>query len=153
MVATYSPKRVILTIYGKQIQGFSDNDMVTVVKDEDSFAKYIAVDGEVSRSHNPSSSGKFTITLNQTSPANQLLSTLLLADIADNTGKLVFGVSLRDLNSSGTFYYGHDCWVSKMPDSGFNKAIGTREWVIETKTMFYNVSGYKDGNLLTTIFG
>lgn len=141
MTNTYSPKRLIIAVAGQQLTGFGDSDMVTVALDEAHFTKYKSVDGEVSRSFNPTSSGSFTITLNQTSRANQILSGLLLADIADNTGNLVFPVTVRDLNSSDTFYLGTNCWVESMPESNFAKEIETREWVLQSEKIFFNISG------------
>ena len=141
MTKTYSPKRLVLTVAGQRIEGFGDTDIVSVTLDEPKFVKYIGADGQVSRSFNPASSGRFTITLAQTSSANQILSAILLADVADNTGNLVVPVTLRDLNSSDTFYIGTNCWVENMPESNFGKEIDTREWVLDAEKIFYNISG------------
>ena len=141
MVNTYSPKRLVCSIAGQKLSGFSDTDIVTVALDEDQFIKYIGADGEVSRSFNPAISGSFTFTLAQTSRANQILSAIFLADIADNTGNLVVPVIVRDMNSSDTFYIGAQCWIRKMPDSAFNKEIDSREWIIDCDKILFNISG------------
>jgi hypothetical protein len=151
MVNTYSPKRLVVQVQGQQLTGFSDSDMVTISLDEEKFAKYISVDGQVSRSFNVANSGKFVISLNQTSKANQILSTLLSADVADNTGKLTFQMSVRDMNSPLTFYTGVDCWVSGMPESSFGKEIETREWTIEASSIIYNISGNGSSEILGAI--
>ena len=143
--ATYSPKRMIISIAGTQITGFGDSDMLTVSLDEDKFVKYTSVDGEVSRSFNVPDTGRFVLTLNQTSQANSTLSGLLTADVFDNTGNLTFPVAIRDQNSEGTFYLGTDCWVVGMPESGFGKEIGTREWVIDASKIRYAITGAGEG--------
>lgn len=148
---TYSPKRCVLTVAGIRVEGFSDNDMFTVSLDERSFVKFIGADGDVARSHNPATSGKFVLSLNQTSTANQVLSGLLQADVLENTGRLVFPVTLYDLNSNGTFYLGLNCWIEGVPESGYGKAVGTREWVIESTSMKYNISGYGSNIIMDTL--
>lgn len=153
MTKTYSPKRLILAINGVQITGFSDTDIVTVTQDEPKFVKYIAVDGDVSRSYNPSSSGRFVISLNQTSQANEVLSTLLALDVATNTGEATFVVTLRDTNSNGTSYIAKNCWVENMPESSFSKEITTREWVIDTADMSYFVAGHSESLFEGVTFG
>lgn len=142
---TYSPKRMIITVAGVQITGFGDTDMLTVSLDEEKFVKYVSVDGDVARSFNVADTGRFVLTLNQTSNANEVLSGLLAADVFDNTGNLTFPVAIRDQNSKGTFYLGTDCWVAGMPESGFGKEISTREWVIEASKIRYAITGAGKG--------
>lgn len=132
---------MILTVNGAQLTGFGDTDMVTVSLDETKFAKYVSVDGEVSRSHNIADTGRFVFTLNQTSSANAILSGLLSADTSEPTGRHTFAVAVRDQNSKGTFYLGTDCWIEGMPESSFGKEIGTREWVIEARKIRYSIAG------------
>ena len=146
-VSTYSPKRLVISVLGKNITGFSDDDMITVSLDEDKFVKFTSVDGESARSYNVSSAGKFVITLNQTSKANQTLSALLLADMADNTGQLTFPVAIRDLNSDGTFYLAKDCWLVGMPESSFNKEIENRVWTLDAADIKFNLAGSGTGLL------
>lgn len=144
-VATYSPNRLVNTINGVQLSGFGDSDIVTIKLDEDKFEKFVSVDGQVARSFNVANTGTFTYTLNQTSEANTILSSLLKADTLSNTGDLTFSVVVRDENSTGTFYLGTRCWIKGMPESGYNKEIGTREWVIEATDITYFITGSDAG--------
>jgi hypothetical protein len=142
-IPTYSPKRLIVTINGVQITGFGDSDIITVALDEDKFAKFVSVDGPVSRSHNVSSSGTFTITLAQTSGANEVLSTLLNLDTLDASGNATFSVSVIDANSKnkGTSYTSKNCWVRGMPESPFSKEVTERVWVIDAENISFGIVG------------
>ena len=147
-VATYSPKNMVILVGTEQITGFGDGDMVTVELDEDKFAPYVSVDGEVSRSHNVANTGKFTFTLNQTSKANALFTALMQLDLADRSGTSngIVPIVVRDENSfnSGTFYIGTNCWITGMPSSAFGKEITTREWVLQASEIVWSISGNED---------
>jgi len=136
---------MIITVAGVQVTGFSDTDMLTVSLDEAKFVKYVSVDGEVSRSHNVADTGRFVFSLNQTSRANTLFSGLLISDTANPTGDLTFPIAVRDQNSEGTFYLSKNCWIEGMPESGFGKEIGTREWVCEAEKIRYAITGAGKG--------
>ena len=142
---TYSPKRMIISVAGRQITGFGDTDLLTVALDEAKFVKYVSVDGEVARSFNVADTGSFTFTLNQTSEANSWFNALLLADVTTSDGSATFPVAIRDQNSEGTFYLGTDCWVEGMPESGYAKEISTREWVVQAKKIRYALTGSGEG--------
>lgn len=147
---TYSPKRLVITAGGQAISGFSDSDILSVALDEDKFVKYVSVDGQVSRSFNVADSGKFVLTLNQTSKANLILNSLLKADALDNTGRLTFPMYVADGNSEGTFFIGSNCWVAGMPECKYVKEIEVREWVIEAEKIAYNITGNGGNSLLNT---
>ncbi|NRA42484.1 MAG: DUF3277 family protein [Pseudomonadales bacterium] len=152
-VATYSPKKLVNSVAGETITGFSDSDIVTITLDEPKFVKYTSVDGTTSRSHNVSDSGRFVYTLNQTSAANQIFSGLLKADLANPDGSATFGLGVRDNNTSGTgtYFLGTGAWVEGMPESGYAKEIGTREWVIEASNIEWNISGNESSDVVNAL--
>jgi len=149
-VATYSPKKLVNSIAGVEITGFSDSDIVTISLDEAKFVKYTSVDGTTSRSHNVSDSGRFVYSLNQTSAANQVFSGLLKNDLANPDGSQTFGIGVRDENTSGTgtYYLGTGSWVEGMPESGYAKEIGVREWVVEASDIKWNISGNESSDIV-----
>lgn len=149
-VATYSPKNMVITLGGLPITGFSDSDMVTISLDEPKFAKYNSVDGAISRSHNVADAGRFVFSLNQTSSANQLFSSALQLDLANPDGSNTFTVGVRDENTSGTgtYYLGTGAWVEGMPESGYAKEIGVREWVVEASDIKWNISGNESSSVV-----
>ena len=149
-VATYSPKKLVNSIAGYEITGFSDTDIVTISLDEPKFVKYNSVDGTTSRSHNVSDSGRFVYSLNQTSNANQIFSTLLKNDLANPDGSLTFGIGVRDGNTSGagTYFLGTGSWVEGMPENGYAKEIGVREWVVEASDIKWNISGNESSDVV-----
>ena len=143
-VKTYNPKRVILNVATQRISGFGDQDMVNVQLDEDLFSKFIGVDGTISRTQNPSTTGFFEITLAKTSPSNTVLSGLAQADRASGDGSGAFPVALRDELSEGTTFVGVNCWVTAMPDSAFAKEINSNVWKIDAEEIIWMITGTGD---------
>ncbi len=128
-VKTYIPKKILVIVGGVPISGFAEDSMVKTVRDEDTFAKKVGVDGEVSRSQNHNRSGTVTITLMQTSPSNDVLSGFAALD--ELTGAGVVPVLIKDLSGTSTFF-SSSCWVKKPPEGAYGKEVGNREWVLDT---------------------
>ena len=143
-VGTYAAKKMVTLINGLPLRGFSDSDMVTVALDEESFVKYMSVDGQGSRSANGNSAGTFTFSLAQTSASNQIFSEILKTDIKRSDGSVKCDVTIVDPNSNGTYYKSVTCWIKGMPESGFNKEISTREWVVDSTDIDWNIAGTQE---------
>lgn len=139
-VRTYDPKKVLVIIGGVPMSGFSDGDFIKAVRDEDAFMKKVGVDGETSRAKNNNRSGSLTLTLMQTSLSNDVLSGFAAADELASAG--VVPVLIKDLSGTTTFF-SSDAWIKKMPEGGFGKEVGTREWVLDTTA----IDAFIGGNL------
>lgn len=137
-VRTYSPGAIVMTVNGVAMGGFADGTFITVARDEQSFTKVTGADGSVSRSKSNNRSGTITLTLQQTSPSNDVLSALLAQDELDNSG--VISVLVKDNSGDSRFFSGTG-WVQGMPSVEYGKEIANREWVIEMADMEFNVAG------------
>jgi hypothetical protein len=137
-VRTFDPALVVCIIGGAAAHGYADGSFIKIERGKDAFSKYVGADGEVSRAKSNDRSGVLTLTLDQTSPYNDILSGYALLDEVDNDG--VVPVAIKDLSGNSTFFSGHG-WVRKMPDVEYSTEIGTREWVIELAQINYFVGG------------
>lgn len=125
---TYAPSKISIAVAGNIITGYAEDTFVTVTRSSDAFAKKTGADGLVSRTHSADRSGTIVLTLKQTSPSNDVLSALQLADELTLNAK--FPVSVRDSNGT-SLYVAADAWVMKMAEAGYAQDEGTREWTIE----------------------
>lgn len=127
-VRTYDPRNVQVIIGAIPITGFADGTFVTVTADEDLYAKTTGAQGEVSRARSNNRGGTLTLTLKQTSPANDVLSGFALADEASNAG--VVPVLIKELGTGRTLMFSQAGWIQGWPEVGYSKAIENRAWTI-----------------------
>lgn len=140
MVRTYDAAQVVVTVNGAEISGYADGTFITIEREEQSFTKVVGADGTTSRAKSNNRSGSMTITLAQTSPSNELLSSLLAADELSNEG--VFPVIVKDTSGESRFFSATG-WVQGLPSIEYGKEIANREWVIDLADMEFNVAGNK----------
>lgn len=127
-VATYDPKKVLITIAGFPVSGFADGTFVVVERDADSFNKTVGADGEVARALTNNKTGTFTLTLLQSSSANAFLSALVATD--EVTGDGVAPIQITDKRGLST-YFSAEGWVRKPANAEFSNEITNREWVFD----------------------
>lgn len=127
-VYTYASDEVQVIVGGVRMSGLADGTFVNVSRDEQAFNKVTGADGSTSRAKTANRSGAISITLKQTSPANDVLTGFMVADEASNQG--VVPVLVKD-TSGRTLHYASAAWVQQMPDQDFGKEINDREWVMD----------------------
>jgi len=137
-VRTYDPAEVIITVGGIPLTGFADGTFLVVERDEDAFSKSTGADGNTARVKSNNHAGAATITLQQTSPSNDVLSGFAAADELSNRG--VVPILIKDLNGASTFFSA-SAWVRKMPAAEFGKALSDREWVLDCAAIDLFVGG------------
>lgn len=137
-VRKYNPKQIILTAGPYAITGFSDGSFVRVEFDEDHFNKRVGTDGEVTRTQTNNYAGKIIFTLDQASPANDLLTALALLDRLGGTG--VVPITVRDINGT-TLAFTQSGWVMKMANIDFANESQDREWIMDCGQMDVFVGG------------
>jgi hypothetical protein len=138
MVLQYDPKNVSMIVGGKIAHGFADGTFIKAMRNEQAYNLKVGVDGEGTRSKNNNKSGKFEITLMQSSSFNDVLSAYSSADQLSNAG--VVPILLRD-NNGTTLATALTAWVQKLPDVEFAKEVTTRTWVFETDDLEMFVGG------------
>lgn len=131
--------RKLNVIFGvAQITGYADGDALTVEEKNPAFNIAEGADGHVDRIKNNANSLAITISLRQTSPTNQVLSALHLADRA---GGVPLPLLIKDRNGT-TLFSAAQAWIEKFPKAAFGNEAKTREWVIHTGSQYViNIGG------------
>lgn len=127
----YDPDQVIVSVGGADIEGFAPGNFVTIAMDNDAFNMTVGTQGDVTRSRLTNKAGKITVRLMQTSPSNDLLSTIHNLDQVTPNGGGVFAVAVRDSATGRAFWNGASAWIVKAPDVQFDAQDTPREWVIQ----------------------
>lgn len=127
-VYTYAADAVQIIVGGVPISGLADGTFVNISRDEQAYTKTTGADGTTSRARTGNRAGSITITLQQTSPSNDVLSGFMAADEAGDQG--VVPVLVKD-TSGRSLHYASAAWVQQAPDSEYAKEINEREWALD----------------------
>lgn len=134
---TYDPTQIVVILGGAPMVGYADGTFVKVTRDEDAFKKYVGADGEVTRARNRNRGGTIEVTLSQSSPSNDILSSYANAD---EDGNMIIPALVQDLNGT-TLEYAAQAWVKKPADSEYGKDVAGRAWVIDCASLDRQVGG------------
>lgn len=126
-VRTYDPGAVVLSVGGVPIGGYADGTFILVERSEDSFTAVVGAQGITSRAKSNNRMGQITITLAMTSPSNDALSLILVADELTNSG--IVPVLCED-KSGRSKHFSALAWVTKVPNKEYGKEVTNVEWVL-----------------------
>ena len=135
---TYDPKQISVIVGGAIMSGYADGEFVTSERNEDAYSMAAGADGEVSRVKSNNKSGRITITLQQTSDSNTILTAFAAADELSNSG--VVPVIIKDLKGV-TLVSAARAWIVKYPATPFGKDVQNRAWVLETDELIEIIGG------------
>lgn len=108
--------------------GLADGSFLTLKRVTAMFTDKVGTDGEVTRSKTNDRRVEVRFKVMQSSDANAILSAMAIADENASNGAGVTTLGIKDLAGSTVFFAQH-CWISEMPESDYDRAAGTREWV------------------------
>lgn len=137
-VKSYDPKQVIFIFAGIQASGYEDGTFITVARDNPAFTNGSGADGEGWRAKSNDKTGTVTLTLLQTSVANDAYSAIAALDEASGDG--VAPMLLKD-NSGRTLCAAATAWIEKVADAEFAREKSTREWVFKTDSLEMFIGG------------
>lgn len=138
-LSTFDPKKLTTIIAGAKMNGFADGTFVEIEELSDGVTSQAGADGEVMRVMSTDPRHRITITLQQGSSSNQVLSALRDADRVSH-GSGAFPVFIQDLTGS-TVFTASQAWIVKKPNASFSKQVESRAWVIETADAIFNLGG------------
>lgn len=145
MAKVYSAKACSLSFANIQITGWADGDFISIDNESDAYGDAIGTDGEVTRWDTNDNRANVTITLMQTSSANDRLSAMLRLDQLAPNGAGIGAFYFKDTQGT-SFYSGENAWIVKRPEATFgregNKA---RVWKLRVALLKFN-----DGSNLGT---
>jgi hypothetical protein len=124
------------------VQGYADGDFLTITYETDAFSDVAGTDGEVARSKTNDRRATVEIILMSTSPTNDLLSAVHLADINTPGGAGVGAFLVTDLNGTSLFTAGN-AWVQKAPDVTYGREANERTWTLRVDSLV----AFTGGNL------
>lgn len=118
----YSFADVALVIDGVPITGFGDGGGISIAPMESRSSLVTGDDGHQTRVVSSNKAKSLTVTLAQSSAANDVLSALT----GPNT---VFTVAVVDGNGT-SFFTGRSCFITDIPQVDFRESLTDREWTI-----------------------
>jgi hypothetical protein len=139
-LTTYDPDDVSVVALGIPITGYADGTFISIEQNEDDFSLMVGSDGDACRAKSNNRSARMTITLLQSSAANDLLSGVRALDILTPSGDGIGPFIVKD-NSGRTLCAAEKAWITKPPSTTFSREVEAREWVLETDTMVWFVGG------------
>ena len=134
-VLTYSPSEVMVTI-----NAYTMTDLVSVEIEwsTESFSMVRGIRGRNTRRQSLDSSATLKLEFLQTSISNDILSELLLSDIAVQSSRLQ--ISIMD-NSGSTKIMSEEAFISSFPTVTFNNELNSRLWLIKMPSTEATVKG------------
>ena len=136
VLRAFDPKKVTVQVAGINIVGFSE-DKVTVERANNAWELTVGCDGESTRVKSNDLSGTITLTLQQTSPSNDFLTTVFYNDQANNE---VVQVIITDTEGKSKIQ-ANKAWIEKMPEGAYGKTQNDRQWVFRTNNIEYFMAG------------
>lgn len=136
---TYSGAEVTIVINGVEIKGRPDGDFLNISFNQDSFTEVEGVDGDVTWSALSSTLATMTVTLQGSSPSNDVLSGFHITDRATKLG--TFAVFVKD-NSGRDLFVSDAARIKKFPDMSKGKEVSSREWVISCANSQMFIGGH-----------
>jgi len=129
-IRTYNAAKIVVIYNGFNITGFADGTFINITQQNDGITTQVGADGELARAVNTDRRCTVTVTLQQTSPANDFLSTMYSID-ALTCGGRIGPLLIQDL-CGDTIFAASDAWIVKPADIEFGKEVTTRAWAIHT---------------------
>lgn len=139
---TYRPEDINLLIGTYRVTGFTE---VSVRRNQPAFKDETGLRGKTTRVKNRDNSGVATITLQQTSPDNDLFSQIVSQDQIYQTGR--FTLTLTDTGGQSSLVLVDGYFRSK-PDVSFSSDPTSREWeFVYQREVDYAVGGNSNSTL------
>src|SRR4051794_21013704 len=118
---TYTPDSVTIVFSGIILSGYDDGTFVTIERANDMWALKMGADGIGARAKSSDKSGTVVATLLATSPSNDRLSAMAIADELSGAG--VGPLLVRD-GSGRSIASALSAWIVKIPQLEFSKEVG-----------------------------
>lgn len=121
-VNSYSPKDVVLTIGGYQLTGWQN---ITISRSVKSFITVRGIRGKHTRVASRDTSATISISLLQTMPGNEVLSTILSDDEEEGTARIA--LMLKD-NSGNSVFSSNEAYLTGFPTTSYSGQFEYRNW-------------------------
>lgn len=135
LLGTYIPSAVTIVISNATLginhvlSNFGEDTFVNLELPQDTWTEKESIDGFTTRSHHMTKTLRATVTLDQASKSNDVLSALHAFDAASKRGEGIFTCTIAD-KSGRSYAYSSQCYVKKPQNQEFSAQAGTRAWTI-----------------------
>lgn len=136
-LSTFSPQDVTVAILqastgiSHTLSGFAEDTFVMIERNSETFETYAGADETYTRIYKPDTSAKITVSLQQTSNSNDILSLLYNNDKATRDSSGLFSIMVKD-NSGRSFFFASEAFIGVVPNAEFGTSMKLREWVFHT---------------------
>lgn len=143
-LATFTPNDVTIVITQQStgishiVSGFSEDSIVNVERNADTFMLYTGADDTNTRIYNANTASTVTLSLQQTSASNDILTALYENDRQTRNG--LFSITIRD-NSGRSEFFSEEAYIGIVPSSAYSNQMNTREWVIHAPKLDTLIGG------------
>lgn len=162
-LATFAPNDVNVVITQTSsgiahiVSGYSEDSIVNIERVAETFTMYTGADNTSTRIYNANKSAMVTLSLQQTSASNDILSLLYSNDAASRNSSGLFSLQISDA-SGRSRYFSDDAYVGVVPNSGFANSMQTRDWVLHAHNLDTYIGGNavlspEDQDVITTLGG
>lgn len=148
-LATFAPNDVTVVITQRSsgiahiVSGYSEDSIVNIERNSETFTMYTGADNTSTRIYNSNKSAKVTLSLQQTSSSNDILSLLYANDSNSRNSSGLFSLQISD-SSGRSRYFSDDAYVGVVPNSQFGNSMQVRDWVLHA----HNLDTYIGGNAI-----
>lgn len=143
MLVTYSPHEVGIEVAGYTVSGFN---AITVSGQEDSVTLVKGIKGKHTRIRNKDTSCLITISVLQTSYANDVFSEIVRLDKI--YGRCLVNVYLKD-RSGSTIIKSSNAYITGYPTLELTENVGERDWVIQCMSTDTLIVGGNQQNMVS----
>lgn len=126
-----------------RVVGFMEDAMVTITPSVDTYTPYNGADNTGARIHNGSRSANVVLSLQQTSPSNDVLTRLLQKDVRSRRNEGLFSVMIKDA-SGRTVATARQAYITRLPEVTYTNSMSVREWNVYA----YNSEIFVGGNAM-----
>jgi len=137
-VATYNPKKVLLSWGPVLFEGYADGSMIEATRNNQAVNLAIGSTGAGCRAISNDKSGTVTVNLLQSSLTNGLLNAQAIIDEA--SGDAVYPLFLKDLSGLDAVV-AESAWIQKNADATYERETANRTWIFETDALIVFVGG------------
>lgn len=126
-----------------RVVGFMEDAMVTITPSVDTYTPYNGADNTGARIHNGNRSANVVLSLQQTSPSNDVLTRLLQKDVRSRRNEGLFSVMIKDA-SGRTVATARQAYITRLPEVTYTNNMSVREWNVYA----YNSEIFVGGNAM-----
>lgn len=122
------------------ITGFSEDQIVAIDRNSETFSIYRGADDTKTRIYNSDTSATITVPLQQTSNSNDVLTALYEYDRARLNSDGLFSLQIKDMTGR-SLYYSDEAYIGNVPNSNFANSMQLREWQIHAASLNTMIAG------------